>query len=270
MISLKRAKYIQDLAEEVANEFCPSGKVSPETIADASGLTFSIGNYGDSCDGMLCHTEGHFHIFLNIDRLGYLLGVRARFTFAHEIGHYYLDEHRIPLSQGKVPPHSSIINEYSKKNLAEHEADLFAASLLMPKSRLVTKIAEVANGLRGIEAIAKYFVTSWPSTALRYTSSNVIPCALIRWNHSGILWKAVNNSFWRKLGMKSTTRFEPMRESATHESIVSVSNNVIFDSSTLSSFWFNNIYAGGRCDIILKEEAVRMGSHGGITVLTPI
>jgi hypothetical protein len=61
-----------------------------------------------------------------------------------------------------------------------------------------------------------------------------------------------------------------MRESATHESIVSVSNNVIFDSSTLSSFWFNNIYAGGRCDIILKEEAVRMGSHGGITVLTPI
>ena len=57
-------------------------------------------------------------------------------TFVHELGHFLIDEHRNALMLGLSPSHPSFTN-FSSDNEVELEADFFASSLLIPKSRLL-------------------------------------------------------------------------------------------------------------------------------------
>lgn len=57
-----------------------------------------------------------------------------RFTLAHELGHYFIDQHRRGLEEGKVRSHGSVV-EFESELPIEQEADTFAASLLMPRER---------------------------------------------------------------------------------------------------------------------------------------
>ena len=102
-----RADELAELAEAVADEHCPRDVVYPEVIASASGITVSFGAYGEGFDGILEHRNGRFHIFCNTDRVGPDDSPRARFTLAHELGHYYIDDHRRALASGGVAPHPS-------------------------------------------------------------------------------------------------------------------------------------------------------------------
>ena len=58
--------------------------------------------------GMLEHRGGRpacwsggWHIYCNLDCVGQKDSPRARFTLAHELGHYYIDEHRNALVAGR-------------------------------------------------------------------------------------------------------------------------------------------------------------------------
>lgn len=55
---------------------------------------------------------------------------RQRFTLAHELGHYFLHS-----KQGQIP----IKAFRSGSNLAEQEANFFAANILMPKKLFIAK-----------------------------------------------------------------------------------------------------------------------------------
>jgi hypothetical protein len=61
-----RKREIADLADAIAEEYCPVGKTEPETIAKAKEITLSFGSYGDAFDGMLEHLAGKFHIYCAI------------------------------------------------------------------------------------------------------------------------------------------------------------------------------------------------------------
>lgn len=63
-INDNRKREIAELAEYIANEYCPSTIVDPEIIARGSGITFNYGEYGDAFDGLLEHESGDFHIYL--------------------------------------------------------------------------------------------------------------------------------------------------------------------------------------------------------------
>jgi Zn-dependent peptidase ImmA (M78 family) len=125
---------LSTLAEEISNYYFPEGIIYPEKIAADSGITFSYGNYGDAFDGLIECLSHEFHIYVNIDRLVHSQTTRARFTFAHELGHYFIDHHRNALKIGRSPSHCSKTG-FVSRNLAEREADFFASCLLLPETR---------------------------------------------------------------------------------------------------------------------------------------
>jgi hypothetical protein len=52
-LSGSRRDEIAELAEIVAQEYCPAGRVDPELIAKKKDITISYGHYKDAYDGLL-------------------------------------------------------------------------------------------------------------------------------------------------------------------------------------------------------------------------
>ena len=88
------------------------------------------------------------------------------FSIAHELGHYFLEGHPEQIFlNGDI--HKSIAN-FASDNEIERQADIFAASLLMPENLFKDHITEYEKGMSCIEAMAKLCNTSLTATAIRY------------------------------------------------------------------------------------------------------
>jgi len=95
---MDRARDIPALAETVAEMLSTESRLEPDGVAREAGLTFSVGKYGDAFDALLEFRKSRFHVDLNSDRGNDLHTARGRFSFAHELGHYFIDEHLWALS----------------------------------------------------------------------------------------------------------------------------------------------------------------------------
>ena len=271
LVAAERLREIAALAEAVAEEHFPSGRVDPVQIARANGITMSFGEYGEAFDGMLEYKGGRWHIFCNRERSGERDAPRARFTLGHELGHYYIDEHRRALLAGRVSAHRSQC-EYESPILAEQEADHFAANLLMPTGRFVVKAGASARGLAGIVSVAEAFGTSLTSTAIRYAESDLSPCAVVKWTWTGYSWKHLSSSAFRaRLGRTFEAPGElaegsPTRRALAHEA---PPEEGFFRAGTTAAAWFPRVGAGGFRDAIFVEEAIPLGRFGVLTLLYP-
>ena len=124
-ISSYRKQELAELAEFIVEEHFNDSSIDPIRLIQKYGMTYSCGHYKNGFDGLLEHKNGKFHIYLNIDRVKHEYEPRARFTLAHEIGHYVIDEHRNALSSGVALWHPSF-TDFSSDNEVELEADYFA------------------------------------------------------------------------------------------------------------------------------------------------
>ena len=61
-ITDEREEELAELAEYIANVYCPDDVISPKIIADNQGISHCYGVYDDYFDGMLEHYNGRFHI----------------------------------------------------------------------------------------------------------------------------------------------------------------------------------------------------------------
>jgi len=282
-----RGDEIAELAEAVADEHCPGGVVSPEAIAHASGITLSFGGYGEGFDGMLEHRSGRFHIFCNTDRVSFGDSPRARFTLAHELGHYYIDDHRRALASGAVAPHPSQCDSESSV-LAEQEADRFAASLLMPSGRFNALARRSARGLAGILALADAFKTSITSTAIRYAAADISPCAVVKWNWKGYAWKRLSSTtFQARLRRTFETPAELPEDSPTRRALAHQKPPACgpfdgaqgrrehgriggyFESGTTAAAWFPRVGHEDDRNVVFIEQAIPLGAYGVLTFLYP-
>jgi hypothetical protein len=82
-IAAERAEEIVELAEAVADEYCPTGKVAPDEIAVRKGISLIYDHYGNAFDGVIEHEDGQFYIHCNLDRENVLGSPRGRFTVSH-------------------------------------------------------------------------------------------------------------------------------------------------------------------------------------------
>jgi len=281
LLSNERSKEIALIAEGVREEFGATGGVSrngkiaaraePERIAKASGLTLSFGRYGAAFDGMLEYDRGRFHIYCNIDRAEHKSSARARFTLAHELGHYYIDEHRNALASGRIPPHQSLC-EFESKLDVEREADVFACDLLMPMPLFRAHAEKEEQGLAGILNLADRFGTSVTSTAIRYVRSGVAPCAVMKWNHDGRAWQSLSAETYRRRFRRAISSAEDLPHGCpTARALAgeSAPESGIFRAGSTASFWFQNVTTDPSRDIILIEEAMALGRFGVLTLLYP-
>ncbi|MFN0157047.1 MAG: ImmA/IrrE family metallo-endopeptidase [Bacteroidota bacterium] len=271
VLSSSREGEIIDLAEAVAEEYAPDGRLNPVSIVEENGITLSFNGYGNSFDGMLEHRRGRFHIYCNIDRVEQIDSSRARFTLGHEIGHYFIDEHRNALASGKAPAHGSRC-EYESDLLVEAEADLFASHLLMP-SRQFLKLAHSSPiGLGGILHLSGKFAASVTSTAIRYVRSDLVPCAVLKWADQGLQWKWLSTETFRARFRKTVDRVDqlpwdcPTRKALTRTESPKMG---FFEAGTTAAAWFPFVDHYHFRNIIFIEQAVSLGRFGVLTFLYP-
>jgi len=269
-MSPERRQEIAELAEAVSEEFCRVGPVDLVQVANQKKISTSFGAYGEGFDGMLEYKDGRFHIFCNLDRVGGPDSPRARFTLAHELGHYYIDGHRNLLASGGIPPHLSRC-EFESSQLSEQEADLFAAHFLMPERRFRKAGKGKATGFACILKLANEFGTSLTSTAVRYVSLNMFPCVLIKWHWRGYRWKSFSSSMFRRYFSQMFETPEKLaKDCATLKALAQepVPDSGYFRNGTLSSAWFPFVKHDDFLDVVLVEEAVPMGRYGALTLLS--
>jgi hypothetical protein len=271
LVGASRVEEIAELAEAVADEHCPGGRVACESIARANRITMSFGHYDSAFDGMLEHRGGRFHIYCNLDRVGTADSPRARFTLAHELGHYYIDEHRNALAAGAAPAHRSQC-EYESPNLAEQEADHFAANLLMPASRFLARARQAPRGLEGVRKLAEWFGTSITATALRWANCDITPCAVVKWDWQGYSWKMLSSATFQARFRRTVEAPSQLAEdSPTRKALARQQppEQGFFSAGTTASAWFPRVKAGEFRDVIFIEQAIPLGRFGVLTFLYP-
>lgn len=245
--------------------------LEPAALVLETGLTLSFGHYGGAFDGLLEHRTGRFHVYCDLDRVEHRNSPRARFTLAHELGHYFIDEHRQALATGLAPSHQSF-SEHESELLVEQEADYFAACLLMPRPWFTRKAKAKMPGLPAIIGLATAFGTSVSSAAIRYASLGVTPCAVIKWSPDGYAWKWLSHDAWAS-GFRKTIESKTcvLPGSATAEAMAGkpVPACGYFRSGTTAPFWFPFVRRGAWKDILLIEQALPLGRFGVLTLLYP-
>ena len=264
-----RSREIASLATTLADDYFPDQRVSPRAILEDRGISCIFGDYGDAFDGLLEHENGQFRVYCNTSRCGHPNTSRARFTLAHELGHYYIDEHRRALRTQSVSRHQSYCS-FESNHLIEREADLFATCLLMPPYRFAQEVKNVPEGLDGILDLKESFGTSVTSTAIRYAKHDTMPCAVIKWHSDEFGWRWISQSMYeRGLGQTMDEIEEVPRDSATAlalEGVAPEEGNYHQRGGT-AHFWFPNRRGGS--NHILLEQAVSLGEFGALTLLCP-
>ncbi len=269
-LSKAREDEIADFAEFIANDYCPAGVVEPEKILELNGISLSYGDYGDAFDGMLECKDRRFHVYCNTERQSPRGSPRARFTLAHELGHYFIDEHRNALLSG-VDPHFSQ-SEYESANPVEMEADAFASNLLLPRGRFLAEGKRAPLGLAGVLTLSRHFSTSITATAIRYTREELVPCTIIKWDEDGFGWKWFSPETFRA-GFRKTieTRDDLPSDSATELAFSDTTpeNGEFHRRGSTGSLWFPFLAESSARNAVLHEEAVSLGQFGVLTFLYP-
>lgn len=168
MMEMKLSSYsvIQNLAESISKLYVGDRTDMLERIIEDEGLTVFYDDYGAGFDGMTIYDD-HFYIHINLTRGNTKGSPRERFTLAHELGHYFIDNHRLGLKEGILSPHGSQANP-SKLDKIEREADFFASCLLMPQYLFHKFTYKKKFSPEILNEIKTYFNVSFTAAALRY------------------------------------------------------------------------------------------------------
>ncbi len=208
MIPDHRKKDLNRLAVYLAENYNEKNTTLLEQLAASENVNCYYDHYEDSFDGMLVYDETDFHIHINIDRGNAISFPRGRFTLAHELAHYFIDEHRIGLQSGTLAPHGSL-HDIDHKDLIEQEADYFASCLLMPDSLFRKSLTDrtflerKTFSLDTILKLSDQFQASVLSTSLKFTEIGTHEVCIVVSENNIVKWSARSNDF-----PKWTSRFE--------------------------------------------------------------
>ncbi len=264
-----RSRELEDFAEFIWEDYSANGRLDPLQILSKKEITHSFSDYEDCFDGLLEYEDGKFHVYLNQNRLIGIGRPRTRFTLSHELGHYFIDEHRNGLVSGTLAPHGSLTG-YQSNEIIEIEADHFASHLLMPASLFATKVANEPLGLEAVVKLSEAFGTSRTACGVRYVKNEITPCALFKWNRNGLHWKLLSEEFYR-LGFRHSIQKgdAPPEGSGTQQVLESlVKPTGIVKRGSCASSWFPNIASGSSKNEIFIEETISLGSFGALTLLS--
>lgn len=268
-----RAAEIAELAQSLADYYFPDAWIDPQPVIQRLGITLSFNYYGDSFDGMLECRRSRFHIYCNLSRVGNSTNGRARFTLGHELGHYFIDDHRNALRSGKVPSHPSFCSDSQPDLAVEMEANHFASHLLMPQDRVAKLISPNRQmvSLGDISSLETAFRVSFQSAAIRVIdTAQYVMCAGVMWRPDGRVWYVVSPAA-RSAGYAHVVRDRQRlaNDCSTNRCLGNDSEgSAPLDNVTTASQWFHAVQAGSLRDVILDETAVRLGQHGVFTLVT--
>ena len=200
---IKVSGNILALAEEIASQY--EIPIPLEQVAEDELIRIICDDYGVATfDGLTWFdpTTDEFYIHLNTNpaKKNTINHLKGRFTFAHELGHYFIPNHRLGLMSGELKPHGSVsfLNNLPAWQI-EREADAFASSLLMPSRSIKCFIKDKPFGFQIIEAISDKYKVSKSAAALRYSVIGNYPIMIVYAVDGVIRWvsKSEQFPFWR-------------------------------------------------------------------------
>jgi hypothetical protein len=270
-LSLPRRQWIADLAEAAFAEAGGTLPVQPMSLIEEYGITFSTGDYGNAFDGMLEHSGKRFHIYCNVRDTDYPGSTRARFTVGHELGHYFIDEHRNALASGRTPAHGSFIDN-SGSSIIETEANTFSSQFLMPRRNFQEAMLRERPGLQGLLNISSTFSTSAQATAIRYVEECQTPCTAVMFRPGKRPWPAISPEL-KKLGYQYVKAPEiselPDGFAAKQAFVASAPTGLsaIFEAPSTATYWFDRVAPTSPRNCVIVEQAVRLSQHGVLALL---
>jgi len=145
----------------------------------------------DGCEGLLIRPQGIPRGIIAVKKSIRSEG-RKRFTIAHEIGHYVLPGHD---EYGSICEANEIEGWRNGANIAEREADDFAAELLIPTAVVRSRIVGSSPSLDLIQTIAEDCKSSLASSAWKYCDLTSEQCAVV-WSEQGqVAWSRRSAEF---------------------------------------------------------------------------
>jgi len=170
-----------------------SAPVDPVEIAhtERKHLRLCSGDYGNTCDGKLEYhpSKKRFVCFYNTK---YDHGIsdahapRTRFSLAHELGHYFIEDHHDYLRSGGKSHGSR--SEFVASTPIEQQADCFAAHVLMPGPLVTPIVNQDELSIELISEVADTFKTSFVSASLRAAEISHFCGAVIAVRDGEIVW----------------------------------------------------------------------------------
>lgn len=184
---------IQEIAEFLAMEHDET--VTPlNKIAHLEEVPVFYDDYGNAFDGTLVYDNGYY-IHLNTALGNTQDKERGRFTLAHELGHYFINTHRLALKEGLLEPHPSRYNK-NKHQMIEREADFFASCLLMPEKRFRLDCEFYRRfDYNIIEDLHKKYHVSITACAIRFADIGTHPIMVVYMEDNKIQWKWQSDDF---------------------------------------------------------------------------
>ncbi len=148
------------------------------TIAEYEGVLLTPVTQHDGFNGKIEFLpEENTFVIYHPDPNTYPYPTRLRFSISHELGHFYIDEHRQALVRGEG--HSSQ-SGFRSKDPRERQADEFAAALLIPGWTMESKIEKRGfMTLEEIRSVATDCEASLYATTIRYVRMTSEPCVVV-------------------------------------------------------------------------------------------
>lgn len=254
-LELAACEVAEERGEEVARVHgLTSAPIDPfRVIAAESALIHAAGeDFGDAFDGRLSYVGPRFLLCYNTkyDRWPHKghHHAKTRFTVAHELGHFYLDEHRKALVL-RGATHVSF-SEFASSRLVERQADCFASGLLMPKFLLGPRInSEPEPDLTLVRAVADDFDVSLTSMLVRWAQTSHFPCASICVRDGRIAWGFVSKTL-REHGLWRAKRdFKVNSSDALAFGLQTISGYREGEGIGIASSWLD----GDQIDVPVRE-----------------
>jgi len=180
--------------EDIANVFdFPTPPIDPLAIIKQEPLIYAEGaDFGNAFDGCLEYLGKRYLLGYNTKYNRHEdapLHPRARFTIAHELGHYFLDTHR-NLLQSAGFRYSCTTERFESDTEMELQADYFATGLLMPSAIIAPIVNRTPEpDLATIQEVSRKFQVSMTSMLHRWVKISDFPCALLSVSpKGGIEW----------------------------------------------------------------------------------
>jgi hypothetical protein len=179
---------------------------------------------------------------------------RIRFSIGHELGHYYIEEHRERLMRGEF--HSSESGFICEKEL-EMQADSFASGLLLPE-RTLTSFLQSKNRefltLREVLNLAEQCGTSRECAAIRYAKFAEEKCIVVV-SRGGSVVYAISSDDAERIRLLIKRGSQVPTQSSARRATSSITENEIEGNAWVP---WTKVHT-------LSEESIALG-YGGLVL----
>lgn len=198
-LTFGRKKRLNELAGDIVAMFQFDNEVLPEIIATENNVQFYYDHYGKEGDGtgfegLQIFDGENFHVHINLSFVWSKDSNRARYAFAHELGHFFIEEHHQELKNGYHP------SKFDPKetNLIELEANYFAGALLMPELEFCEACRGKKFSLDLVEILSAKFAISNLAVILRFIEVGNCPLMIAYCKNGRLEWFSRSDDFPHK------------------------------------------------------------------------